>query len=121
MIRFYRFCGRLKHLIIRGGMNISPDEISNLVMRHPEVREAQAIAYPDPHLGERIFAVVVPEQAGKKFTVADISAFFKTLDVAMYKHPEKVLIVDELPCNATGKVVIEELRDLLGDDTSWYL
>lgn len=111
--RYYRFCGRLKHLIIRGGMNISPEEISDVVARHPDVREAQAIGYPDPHLGERVCAVVVPERPGEIISVADISEFLGDSDVAIYKHPEKVVAVDSLPRNANGKVVLDELRRVL--------
>ncbi|MCB1675632.1 MAG: acyl--CoA ligase [Halioglobus sp.] len=110
--RFYRFLGRYKDLIIRGGMNISPEEIDHLLMQHPDIREAAVAGYPDADLGERVGAVIVCE-AGRQVNLADLQRFFRQLGVAVFKTPEKLLIIDELPRNSLNKVVRNQLRDLL--------
>ncbi|MBL8629931.1 MAG: acyl--CoA ligase, partial [Rhodospirillaceae bacterium] len=72
--RFYRFVGRHKDLIIRGGMNISPDELDNLLSHHPKVLESAVFGQPDAILGERVCVAVVPK-AGQTVTLDDIKAF----------------------------------------------
>lgn len=108
--RFYRFVGRSKEIIIRGGLNISPAELDGLIESHPAVREACCAAYPDERLGERVCAVVAlrPDQA---LTLEDLTAHLKSRELATFKLPEKLRIVDALPRNALGKVV---RRDLVG-------
>ena len=71
--RYYQFVGRLKQLINRGGMKISPDEIDAVLAEHPDVAEGAVVGYPDEVLGERICAVVVPK-AGRTVTVEDAAA-----------------------------------------------
>ena len=110
--RFYRFLGRYKDLIIRGGMNISPEEIDHLLMQHPDIREAAVAGYPDADLGERVGAVIVCD-AGRQVDLAELQRFFTQLGVAVFKTPEKLLIIDELPRNSLNKVVRSQLRELL--------
>lgn len=106
--RFYRFVGRSKEIIIRGGLNISPAELDGLIESHPAVREACCAAYPDERLGERVCAVVAlkPEQS---LTLDELSAHLQARELATFKLPEKLRIVDALPRNALGKVVRREL------------
>ncbi|MDE2621525.1 MAG: acyl--CoA ligase, partial [Sphingomonadales bacterium] len=59
--QFYRYAGRLKDIVIRGGMNISCQEVENLLLAHPKVHEAAVIGVPDPEFGERVCAVVAPQ------------------------------------------------------------
>jgi non-ribosomal peptide synthetase component E (peptide arylation enzyme) len=102
--RYYRFVGRLKQLIVRGGMKISPDELDAVLAEHPDVAEAAAVGYPDDVLGERICAVVVPKP-GRTLTVEALQAHFQSRGLAIFKWPERVRIVERLPRNPVGKVV----------------
>jgi len=61
--QFYRFSGRHKDIVIRGGMNISSEEVETLLLGHPKVRECAVIGWPDPVLGEKVCAVVVAQPA----------------------------------------------------------
>ncbi len=108
--RYYRFVGRRKEIIIRGGLNISPAELDVLIESHPKVREAGCAAYPDERLGERVCAVVAL-RPDEELTLEELNAHLKGSDIAVYKLPEKLRIVDALPRNALGKVV---RRDLAG-------
>lgn len=106
--RYYRFVGRCKEIIIRGGQNISPAEVDVLIESHPKVREASCAAYPDERLGERLCAVVAlrPEQG---LTLAELVEHLKAQGVATFKLPEKLRVVEALPRNALGKVLRREL------------
>jgi acyl-CoA synthetase (AMP-forming)/AMP-acid ligase II len=102
--RFYRFVGRLKQLIIRGGMKVSPDELDAVLAEHPDVQEAVAVGYPDDVMGERICAVVVPKP-GRTVTLESIQAMFRDRGLAIFKTPERLRVVERLPRNPVGKVV----------------
>jgi cyclohexanecarboxylate-CoA ligase len=106
--RFYRFIGRCKEIIIRGGQNISPAELDVLIESHPKVREASCAAYPDERLGERVCAVVVvrPDQT---LTLEELTDHLKAHDIATFKLPEKLRFVEALPRNPLGKVLRREL------------
>ncbi len=108
--RFLRFVGRSKDIIIRGGQNISPAELDTLIEGHPKVREASCAAYADERLGERICAVVALKP-GEVLTLEELCAFLKSADIAQYKLPEKLRVLDALPRNPLGKVL---RRDLTG-------
>jgi acyl-CoA synthetase (AMP-forming)/AMP-acid ligase II len=104
-LRYYRFVGRLKQLIIRGGLKIAPDEVEGVLARHPDIAEASAIGYRDPILGERICAIVVPRQRGNEIPLESIQQLFRAAGVAVFKWPERVRCIEALPRNAVGKVV----------------
>jgi acyl-CoA synthetase (AMP-forming)/AMP-acid ligase II len=106
--RFYRFVGRCKEIIIRGGQNISPAELDALLEGHPKVREASCAAYPDERLGERVCAVVAT-RPGETVTLEEIVEHLRAAGVAAYKLPEKLRVVDALPRNPLGKVLRREL------------
>jgi cyclohexanecarboxylate-CoA ligase len=108
--RFYRFVGRCKEIIIRGGLNISPAELDVLIESHPKVREASCAAYPDERLGERVCAVVAL-RPGQDLTLDELNAHLRAHDIAIYKLPEKLRIVETLPRNPLNKVL---RRDLAG-------
>ncbi|MES2973913.1 MAG: class I adenylate-forming enzyme family protein [Pseudomonadota bacterium] len=110
---FYRFVGRTKDIVIRGGMNISSAEVENLIQGHPKVRETAVIGWPDERLGERVCAVVVPRD-GESLTLEELVAWLREHGkMAVYKLPERLLLSDGLPRNPTGKVLKRELRRLL--------
>lgn len=106
--RFYRFVGRCKEIIIRGGQNISPAELDVLIEGHPKVREGACAAYPDERLGERVCAFVALKP-GESLTLDELNAHLRTHDIATYKLPERLDVVDALPRNALNKVLRREL------------
>lgn len=94
--------GRVKEIIIRGGMNIAPRELEDILLTHPDVQDVSVIGFPDDRLGETVCACIVPA-GGKTVGVEDIGGFLKSLGVAAYKLPQRVEIVDALPRTTTGK------------------
>ena len=109
---YLRIVGRRKDIIIRGGENISPAEVENLLFGHPMIRAVSIVGYPDQRLGQRACAFIVPQPSSRP-TVRDLVAFLETLRVAKFKYPERVELVDSLPMTASGKVRKEALRELL--------
>ena len=114
---YYHFVGRSKDIIIRGGMKISPDQIDNLLAAHPALTSAAVVGYEDPILGERIGVAAVPSM-DTELTLEMITDYLKEQGLAIFKQPERLLIVDALPLNATGKVLRRELKQLFTSETS---
>jgi acyl-CoA synthetase (AMP-forming)/AMP-acid ligase II len=114
LARFYRFIGRAKDLIVRGGMKIAPAELDGLLEGHPLIREAAFCAVPDEVLGERI-GVVAVAAPGQSVTLESLVEYLRALEVATFKLPERLRTVDQLPRNALGKVLRRELPALFGD------
>jgi acyl-CoA synthetase (AMP-forming)/AMP-acid ligase II len=108
--------GRKKDLIIRGGENISPGEIENVLEDHPDIEEAAVIGVPDVEWGEVVKAVIVPK-AGKTVTAEAINAYAKSR-LASFKAPQYIAIVPELPRNHLGKVLKTDLRKVYGTPTN---
>jgi acyl-CoA synthetase (AMP-forming)/AMP-acid ligase II len=106
--RYYQFVGRLKQLINRGGVKISPDEIDAVLAEHPDVAEGAVVGYPDDVLGERICAVVAAK-AGRTVTVETLQDHFRSRELAIFKWPERVRLVERLPRNPLGKVIRGEV------------
>ena len=102
---------RSKDLIISGGSNIYPREIEEVLLLHPGIKEAAVIGEPDPEWGEAVVAVVV-STSGHQADEKDLD-FFCLERIARFKRPKRYVFVDELPKNATGKVLKRELRELL--------
>jgi acyl-CoA synthetase (AMP-forming)/AMP-acid ligase II len=101
-----RIVGRVKDMFIVGGFNAYPAEIENALLRHPGIKQAAVIGIPDPRLGEVGMAFVVVTE---DVSVDEIIEWSRA-QMANYKVPRAVEIVNELPVNATGKVVKETLR-----------
>jgi len=108
--------GRKKDIIIRGGENISPGEIENVLESHPAVEEAAVIGVPDVEWGEVVKAVIVPK-AGQHVTAEEINAYAKA-HLASFKAPQYIAVVGELPRNAMGKVLKTDLRKEFGTPTN---
>jgi len=104
--------GRNKDMIIRGGENISPEEIEQVIHSYPGVAEAAIVGVPDEEWGECIQAVVVMEP-GKSADAADIQSHVAE-HLASYKKPDFVAFIGELPRNHVGKVLKNTLRDEYG-------
>ncbi|WP_083869556.1 class I adenylate-forming enzyme family protein [Nocardia niigatensis] len=107
--RYLRFVDRVKEIIIRGGMNIAPAEIEGLLIDHPAIADVAVVGYPDPVLGEKCCAVVVPAP-GATVALPDLIAHLQAREVASFKLPERLEITDALPRNPVGKLLRRELR-----------
>jgi acyl-CoA synthetase (AMP-forming)/AMP-acid ligase II len=105
---YVRIVGRIKDMFIVGGFNAYPAEIENLLLRHPRIAQAAVIGVPDERLGEvgRAFVVLEP---GPPIEPAQIIEWARG-EMANFKVPRTVELLDSLPVNATGKVMKEELR-----------
>jgi long-chain acyl-CoA synthetase len=99
---------RKKDLIIRGGFNVYPREVEEVLFAHPAVAEAAVIGTPDQRLGEEVAAYVVPKP-GATVTPEEVAVYCKER-LAAYKYPRDIRIADELPKGPTGKILKEELR-----------
>jgi 2,3-dihydroxybenzoate-AMP ligase len=102
--------GRAKDLINRGGEKISAEEIENLVLAHPSVFNAAAVAMPDPVLGERICLYVIL-RSGTGLTFPELVAFLQAQQIAKFKLPERLEVVERFPLTSVGKVSKKDLRD----------
>jgi acyl-CoA synthetase (AMP-forming)/AMP-acid ligase II len=109
---FLFVAGRLDDVIVRGGENISPGEVEDVILRHPAVADVAVIGVPDPEWGEAIAAIVVlgPEQESS----ADEVQQWVRRYLRSNKTPSRVVFRDELPYNATGKLLRRVLRDEIG-------
>lgn len=108
---FIRVTGRLKDIVIRGGMNISARELEDLLGEHPAVGSVAVVGYPDDRLGERVCAYVVPATGAQAPTLADLNDFLRERKLATQKLPERLELTSALPMTATGKVQKHVLRD----------
>jgi non-ribosomal peptide synthetase component E (peptide arylation enzyme) len=96
--------GRKKEVIIRGGQNIYPKEIEDLLLSHPRVTQAVGIGIPDPVMGERACACVTPVK-GQDVTFEEMSSFLKGEGLAIHKHPERLEVMEEFPQLVDGQKV----------------
>lgn len=104
------FFERSKDIIIRGGYNISAQEVENMVLGYPKVLDAAAVAMPDDILGERTCVYVVPKP-GESVTLEEVKDFMTGKGIAVYKIPERLEIIDAIPRNPVGKILKKNLRE----------
>jgi long-chain acyl-CoA synthetase len=107
---------RVKDMILRGGYNVYPREIEEVLYEHPAIAEVAVIGVSHEELGEEVRAVVALKQ-GESATEEEIVAFAKER-VAAYKYPRSVAFIDDLPKTATGKVLKRELTDKAESDAT---
>jgi long-chain acyl-CoA synthetase len=105
----YWIIGRAKNIIIRGGYNISPEEVAEVLQRHPGVREAVALGVPDPVWGEVVAALVAVDPPVDE----DVLRTHCAGHLEAWKVPARFRIVEELPRGRSGKVLLEEARAML--------
>ena len=104
--QYYRYAGRSKDVVVRGGMNISSEEIENLILGHPLVQEAAVVGYADETMGERVCACVVPKP-GAALTLDSLKTYLRDEQhIAVYKLPERLVLVDALPLYGDRKSVV---------------
>jgi long-chain acyl-CoA synthetase len=104
---YYFIVDRKKDMIIRGGYNVYPREVEEVLYEHPAVREAAVVGVPHDELGEEVGAAVALKE-GAKADADELQAFVKE-QVAAYKYPRRIWFVDELPKGPTGKILKREI------------
>jgi long-chain acyl-CoA synthetase len=105
---YFYIVDRKKDVVIRGGFNVYPREIEEVIYEHPAVREAAVLGIAHPDLGEEVGAAVALKP-GASVTAAELRAFVKQR-VAAYKYPRHVWFVDALPKGPTGKILKREIE-----------
>ncbi len=106
-----RIIGRIKDMIIRGGENISPTEIEDILYTYPQVAQVSVVAIPDERLGEKTCACIIPKP-GEHMTQEEVKAFFKD-KVAHFKIPDRVELMSEFPTTPSGKIKKNVLRETM--------
>ncbi|WP_227999029.1 AMP-binding protein [Nocardia australiensis] len=107
---FVRVTGRTKDIVIRGGMNISVREVEDKLAGHPDLVALAVVGMPDEKLGEKVCCYLVAKAGHSAPTVEELRAYLTDRGVAVQKTPERVVVVDELPMTATGKIQKHILR-----------
>ena len=102
--------GRKKDMIIRGGQNIYPAEIEGMLNDHPAVGAVAVVGMPDKEFGEKTCAYVTPKP-GMTFTFKDMTSFLLEKQIAKYKLPERLEVVEAMPTvGDSGKINKEALK-----------
>jgi len=104
---------RKKDMVLRGGYNVYPREVEEVLARHPAIGQVAVIAVPDPRLGEEVMAVVVRSPEGADLTADELVEWSRDR-LAAYKYPRLVEFVDALPLGPSGKVLKRELTARFG-------
>ena len=104
------FFDRTKDIIIRGGFNISAQEVEGMLLGYPKILDVAAVAMPDEAMGEKVCVYVVPK-GEDKVNLEEIKAFMKEKGIAAYKIPERLEFISAIPRNPVGKIMKNSLRD----------
>ena len=104
--------GRKKDLINRGGEKISAEEIENLILGHPAVQNIACVPMPDPYLGEKMCACVIPKK-GRSLSLKELVEFLKDREIAKFKLPERLEILSDFPVSTFGKVSKKALVEMV--------
>jgi 2,3-dihydroxybenzoate-AMP ligase len=102
--------GRVKDLINRGGEKISAEEVENLILRHPAVLNVAIVAMPDPVLGEKVCAYVIPREQAV-LSLEELRQFMDAAGISKFKLPERLELVDRFPLTTVGKISKKDLRE----------
>ena len=106
---YLKIVGRKKEIIIRGGANISPQEIEEILHAHPKIEQVAVVKMPDKVMGEKACAYVVPK-ANQTISFEEMISFLREKDLATYKFPERLEVVKAFPMTASEKVLKKELE-----------
>jgi 2,3-dihydroxybenzoate-AMP ligase len=109
----YMVEGRKKDLINRGGEKISAEEVENLILSHPAIKNVACIPIPDPALGERMCACILLRD-GQNMRFEELKAFLLDKEIAKYKLPERLEILRDFPLSTIGKVSKKKLGEMIG-------
>ena len=104
--------GRRKDLINRGGEKISCEEVENLIFSHPKVKTVVLVAMPDPVFGEKACACVIT-RLDETLTLEELTNFLRTKQIASFKLPERLEVMDQFPISPVGKIMKRELREIV--------
>jgi len=104
--------GRKKDLINRGGEKISAEEIENLILAHPAVQNIACVPMPDPNLGEKMCACVIPKK-DRSLSLKELVEFLKAREIAKFKLPERLEILSDFPVSTFGKVSKKALVEMV--------
>ena len=107
---YFYIVDRLKDMVIRGGLNVYPREVEEVMIQHEAVSLVAVIGIPDEKFGEEIKACVVLNE-GQSITQEALIAYTKA-NIAAYKYPRIIEFMDALPTSATGKILKKELRKM---------
>jgi non-ribosomal peptide synthetase component E (peptide arylation enzyme) len=113
LLNRYRFVGRLKDLIIRGGMKIAAEELENALMEHPKVQDIAIVGIPSHQTDDEMVCAVVVPKKDQTVTLVEINDFLREKDFAPYKFPKKLTIVEALPRNPVGKILKRTIKENL--------
>src|SRR5712692_7133059 len=109
----YMVEGRKKDLINRGGEKISAEEVENLILSHPAIKNVACIPIPDPALGERMCACILLRD-GQSVRFEELKSFLLDKEIAKYKLPERLEILPDFPLSTLGKVSKKKLGEMIG-------
>jgi non-ribosomal peptide synthetase component E (peptide arylation enzyme) len=109
---YLKIVGRKKDIIIRGGQNIYPKEIEDLLIAHPKVIESALVAMPDPQMGEKACAFVTLKP-GETFTFEEMTDYLKNQKIAMFKIPERLEVIAAMPLAGGSKIDKKELTRMI--------
>lgn len=112
---YLRVSGRIKDIIIRGGLNISVREVEDLLLEHPAVGRVAVVGMPDERLGERGCCFVELADPGCTVTLAELVDHLMHREIAVQKLPERLEIIERMPENASGKIQKAQLRAIAAD------
>ncbi|MFF1657648.1 AMP-binding protein [Streptomyces sp. NPDC058255] len=111
---YVEIVGRIKDMIIRGGENIYPREIEEFLYAHPKIADVQVVGIPHERYGEEVLACVIPRDPADPLTLEELRAFCEG-QLAHYKIPSRLRILDAFPMTVSGKVRKIELRETYAD------
>ena len=103
--------GRLKDIINRGGEKISCEEVENYILAHPKIKNVCVVAMPDATFGEKACAFVIPVD-GATIDLDEIKSFLLDRNIAKFKLPERLAVVQQFPISPAGKILRRELRQV---------
>ncbi|MFG3105286.1 linear/branched/unsaturated fatty acid:CoA ligase LbuL [Streptomyces tendae] len=110
---YVEIVGRIKDMIIRGGENIYPREVEEFLYAHPKIADVQVVGVPHERYGEEVLACVVPREAADPLTLEELRAYCEG-QLAHYKVPSRLQLLDSFPMTVSGKVRKVELRERYG-------
>ena len=109
---YLKIVGRKKDIIIRGGQNIYPKEVEDLLITHPKVIEAAVVPMPDPQMGEKACAFITLKK-GECCTLDEMVDYCKGKKIAMFKVPERLEVIDAMPLAGGSKIDKKELTRII--------